>query len=40
MGSNIDYTDADKVVLFVKQLGTAATNAPNVVAQMNLIEAL
>jgi hypothetical protein len=40
MGSNIDYTDADKVVLLVKQLGTAATNAPNVVAQMNLIEAL
>jgi len=40
MGSNIDYTDADKVVLFVKQLGTAATNDPNVVAQMNLIEAL
>lgn len=40
MGSNIDYTDADVVVLMVKQIGVAATDPPNVVAQMNLIEAL
>jgi hypothetical protein len=40
MGSNIAYTDADKVVLVVKQIGTAADNAPSIVASMNLIEAL
>jgi hypothetical protein len=40
MGSNIAYTDADKVVLVVKQIGTAADNAPSIVASMNMIEAL
>lgn len=40
MGSNIAYTDADKVVLVVKQIGTAADVAPSIVASMNMIEAL
>jgi hypothetical protein len=39
MGSNIDYTDADKVVLMVKQLSPAAKDAW-IVATVNLIEAL
>jgi len=39
MGSNIDYSDADKVVLMVKQLSPAASDAW-VVATMNFIEAL
>jgi hypothetical protein len=39
MGSNIDYTDADKIVLTVKQLAAGTANA-NVVATMNFIEAL
>jgi hypothetical protein len=40
MGSNIDYTESDVVVLMVRQLGTAASNAPVVVAEMNMIEAI
>jgi hypothetical protein len=39
MGSNIDYTDADKIVLTVKQLAAGSSNA-NVVGTMNFIEAL
>jgi hypothetical protein len=39
MGSNIDYSDADKVVLMVKQLSPAASDAW-IVATMNFIEAL
>jgi len=39
MGSNIDYTDADKIVLIVKQLSPAASDAW-IVATMNFIEAL
>jgi len=39
MGSNIDYTDADKIVLMVKQLSPAAKDAW-MVANINFIEAL
>jgi hypothetical protein len=39
LGSNIDYTDADKVVLVVKQLVGGTDNA-NIVAAINFIEAL
>jgi len=39
MGSNIDYTDADKIVLMVKQLSPAASDAW-IVATMNFVEAL
>jgi hypothetical protein len=39
MGSNIDYSDADKVVLMVKQLSPAAKDAW-MVANINFIEAL
>lgn len=39
LGSNIDYTDADKVVLIVKQL-VGGTNDAQIVATMNFIEAL
>ena len=39
LGSNIAYTDADKVVLMVKQLSPAAKDA-YIVATMNFIEAL
>jgi hypothetical protein len=39
MGSNIDYSDADKVVLMVKQLSPAAKDA-YIVATVNFIEAL
>ena len=39
MGSNIDYTDADKIVLFVRQLSPAANDA-QVVATLNLVEAI
>jgi hypothetical protein len=39
LGSNIQYTDADKVVLMVKQLSPAAKDAW-IVATMNFIEAL
>jgi hypothetical protein len=39
LGSNIDYTDADKVVLVVKQL-VGGTDNGNIVAAINFIEAL
>ena len=39
LGSNVDYSDADKVVLMVRQLSPAAADA-QVVASMNIIEAL
>lgn len=39
MGSNVDNTDSDKVVLMVKMLA-AGSNASNVVASMNIVEAL
>lgn len=39
MGSNIDYTDADKIILFVRQLSPAANDA-QVVATLNLVEAI
>ena len=39
LGSNIDYTDADKVVLVVKQL-VGGTNDARIVATINFIEAL
>ena len=37
MGSNIEYTDADKIVLTVRQLAAGSSNA-NVIATMNYIE--
>lgn len=37
--SNVDNTDADKVVLFVRQLSPAAADA-QVVANLNIIEAI
>lgn len=39
LGSNVDYSDADKVVLMVRQLSPAANDA-QVVASMNIIEAI
>jgi hypothetical protein len=39
LGSNVDNTDADKVVLFVRQLSPAAADA-QVVANLNIIEAI
>jgi hypothetical protein len=39
LGSNIDYTDADKIVLTVRLLA-AGSNTANVVASINFIEAL
>ena len=39
LGSNVDNTDADKVVLFVRQLSPAANDA-QVVANLNIIEAI
>jgi len=39
LGSNIDYTDADKVVLMVRQLSPAAADA-QIVASMNIVEAI
>lgn len=39
LGSNIEYTDSDKIVLVVKQL-RGGTNAAQVVATVNFIEAL
>jgi hypothetical protein len=39
LGSNIDYTDADRVVLVVKQL-VGGTDNGNIVAAINFIEAL
>ena len=39
LGSNVDYSDADKVVLMVRQLSPAASDA-QIVASMNIIEAL
>jgi hypothetical protein len=39
LGSNIDYTDADKVVLVVKQL-VGGTDNGKVVALMNFVEDL
>jgi len=39
LGSNVDNTDADRVVLFVKQLSPAAADA-QVVANLNIIEAI
>jgi len=39
LGSNIEYTDSDKIVLVVKQL-KGGTNAAQVVATINFIEAL
>jgi hypothetical protein len=39
LGSNLDYTDADKIVLIVKQLVGGTDNAA-IVATMNFIEAL
>jgi hypothetical protein len=39
MGSNIDYTDSDKVVLIVKQLEAGAADA-KLYAGMNFIESL
>ena len=40
MGSNIEYTDSDKVVLVVKRLTSVGTADPSIVATMNFIEAL
>jgi hypothetical protein len=39
LGSNVDYSDSDKVVLMVRQLSPAANDA-QVVASMNIIEAI
>jgi hypothetical protein len=40
MGSNIEYTDADRVVLVVKLITDKGTANSNVVATMNFVEAL
>jgi hypothetical protein len=39
LGSNVDYSDADKVVLMVRQLSPAANDA-QIVASMNIVEAI
>jgi hypothetical protein len=39
LGSNVDYTDADKVVLMVRQLSPAGNDA-QIVASMNIVEAI
>jgi hypothetical protein len=39
LGSNVDYSDADKVLLMVRQLSPAASDA-QIVASMNIIEAI
>ena len=40
LGSNVTNTDADKIVLVVRQVNSGASASPNVVASMNIIEAI